>query len=111
MLKASELKTIKRYLDQLEDAKVSFPHSKTLAVYLISDVPFAYLETGKQLYRLSVRTDPILGKLLKDKYEEVTDGQKLNPKIWITIVISGQLSLNELTALIDHSYQLAKSTI
>ena len=107
MLRASDLEAIVNYLNGLEGAIVSYPYSKTIAVYSLKEVPFAYFETGKQLYRLSVRTDPQLGQLLKDKYEEVLSGQKLNPKIWITIVLSGQLSKEEIIDLISHSYQQA----
>lgn len=107
MLKASELKAIESYLSGMENVSVSYPHSKTIAVYSLQNTPFAYLETSKQLYRLSLRADARLGQLLKDKYEEVLSGQKLNPKLWITIVLSGQLSSQEIIDLINHSYQLA----
>lgn len=111
MLEPRDSQTIKEYLDSLQDIEVSYPHTKTLAVYTVKDVPFAYLETGKQLYRLSVQTDPQLAKLLREKYEEVSSGYKLNPKFWITIVVSGQLSINELIALINHSYQIALESV
>lgn len=107
MLKNSELTSIKRYLKKLEGVNASKPHTKSLTVYSVSDVPFAYLESGKQLLRLSLRSDPGLSALLRGKYEEVLPGQQLDTRKWITIIISGQLSTTEITALIDHSYQIA----
>ncbi len=107
MLKTSEIAAIKLYLDQMDSAIVDFPHTKTLAVYSVNDIPFAYFESGRQLLELSLRSDPQLSKLLRSKYEEVASARKLDPRVWYTVVISGQLSIEEIRALIDHSYQLA----
>ncbi len=111
MLKTDETSAIKLYLDQLENTRLAFPHTKTLAVYSVNDIPFAYFETGRQLLELSLRSDPQLSKLLRTKYEEVATARKLDPRVWYTIVVSGQLSLEEITALIDHSYQLALEVV
>lgn len=108
MLKVSDLTAIKRYLKSLEGVAKKYPHSKTLAVYLVNEVPFAYLESGRKPLELSVRMDAQLGRLLRDKYEEVANARKLDSRYWSTIVLSGQLSREEITALIYHSYQLAK---
>lgn len=109
MISVGECQELKDYLTNRPAIACSRPYSKSLLVYSINGKPFAYLETGKQLLNLSVKVDPRLAKLLKTKYEEVSDGYKLNPREWITIVVSGQLSLSELEALIDHSYQLVES--
>lgn len=102
-----QLETIKGYFNELGNFQLEFPYSATLAVYSIESVPFAYLETSKQLLQVSLRSDPLLAEVLRNKYIEVTPGHKLNPKIWNTIIISGQLTLEEIKALINHSYQLA----
>jgi predicted DNA-binding protein (MmcQ/YjbR family) len=107
MLKPSETTAIKRYLDKIKGATKSYPYQKTLAVYSVNGTPFAFLETDKQPLRLSLRSDPELSKLLRAKYEEVTPGHKLDQRYWNTIILSGQLSPDEVLALIDHSYQLA----
>ncbi len=109
MLKPEDNEYIKSYLTKRERAKISYPFSRTLAVFSVDNIPFAYLETGKQLPRLSLRSDPLLAKVLREKYEEVGPGEKLDTRIWSTIVLSGQLSVEEITALIDHSYQLAQA--
>ncbi len=108
MLSQKDTAAISRYLASKKGALESKPYSDTLIVYSLQDTPFAYLETGKQLLTLSLRADPELAKVLRQKYEEVSPGHKLNPKIWNTIVVSGQLSLDEIKALIDHSYHRAK---
>lgn len=85
------------------------PFTKTLLVFSVGETAFAYLETGKQIQRLSLRSDPVLSEFLKERYEEVLPGQKLDQRKWITVILSGQLSFEEITALIDQSYQLAQS--
>lgn len=108
MLKTSDLSAIKRYLKHYDAVSVAFPHSKTLAVYSASnDATFAYLESGRQVPEISLRIDSQLAGLLRDKYEEVSLGRKLDPRQWSTIVLSGQLGLDEVYALIDHSFQSA----
>lgn len=107
MLEQEALQAIETYLGLLKDSSISYPFKKTLAVYSIGGTVFAYLETGKQLVNLSLRSDPHLAALLKERYEEVLPAQRLNQKVWITVVLSGQLSLDEIKGLIDHSYQLA----
>ncbi len=107
MLKLEENQRIIKYLSSLKKTEISYPHTKTLAVYSVDNIAFAYLETSKDILRISLRSDRELSKLLREKYEEVLPGQKLNPSIWNTIIVSGQLSVDDIQALIDHSYDLA----
>ena len=107
MISLDEQQLIQQYLSQQEKATVDFPYTDSLAVYSVNQLPFAYLETVKDPMKVSLRSDPLLAQVLRQKYDEVSPGHKLNPKIWNTIILSGQLSFDEVTALIDHSYQLA----
>lgn len=110
MLKVEENQKIIKYLSSLKETEISYPYTKTLAVYSVKKIPFAYLETSRDILRISLRSDRELSKLLREKYEEVLPGQKLNPNIWNTIILSGQLNPEEIQALIDHSYDLAIKT-
>ena len=109
MLKSEELELIEAYLKNKDSVDLSYPFSDSLAVFSVDKVQFAYLETSMPIYRLSLRSDPQLIDLLIEKYDEVLPGYKLNPKQWLTIVISGQLSVDEIKALVDHSYQIAQT--
>jgi predicted DNA-binding protein (MmcQ/YjbR family) len=100
--------SVTRYIKSLEGAKLSHPYGKDLAVYSIEDQMFAIVEVKKPL-RVSLRCDRKLATILKERYEEVMPGHKLNQNKWITVVLSGQLSLSEIQGLIDHSYQLARA--
>jgi predicted DNA-binding protein (MmcQ/YjbR family) len=93
-----------------------YPFDKKTAVYLISkdkefdsDNMFAVLEEDKVIVRLSLRCDPLLAKILREKYDEVMPGVNLKNDEWNTLVLSGQLSNDDLRGLIRHSYELTKS--
>jgi predicted DNA-binding protein (MmcQ/YjbR family) len=60
----------------------------------------------KHPLRISLKCDPELSTILREKYTEVMEGYHLNKKHWNTIVLSGQLSWEEVQALIRHSYDL-----
>jgi predicted DNA-binding protein (MmcQ/YjbR family) len=67
---------------------------------------FALIPEGKSPISISLKCDPKLAEVLREKYESVMPGYHLNKKHWNTIVLSGQLSWDEVKDLILHSYQL-----
>lgn len=67
---------------------------------------FALIAEGKDPVRLSLKCDPQLSKVLRERYESVQEGYHLNKKHWITIILTGQLEWPEVQDLIRHSYQL-----
>ena len=86
------------------------PFPDPISVYWLPADPdpvmFAVL-SDHSIPRLSLRCDSALMLRLRDKYGTVGPGQKLNRKIWNTILLTGQLSWEEIIGLVDHSYQLA----
>lgn len=100
---------IKQYILSLNDVASSQPFGKDLIVYSINSEMFAILEVNKKPLRLSLRCDRQLAKVLKDRYEVIMPGHKLNQSKWITIVLSGQLNTDQIKDLINHSYYLVKT--
>lgn len=99
-------KTVEEYILSMPNAKLDYPFGEGVAVYKAGDKMFAMIAEGKAPVRLSLKCDPGLSRLLRDKYEEVMPGYHLNKKHWNTIVLSGQLTWDEIQALIRHSYDL-----
>lgn len=66
---------------------------------------FALL-SDHEIPRLSLRCDPVLTAKLRAEYETVSPAQKLNRKLWSTILLTGQLGWEEIVDLVDHSYRL-----
>lgn len=71
---------------------------------------FALISETSTPVRLSLKCDPQLAELLREKYESVLPGYHLNKKHWNTIICSGQVGDDELRDLIRHSYELASSS-
>ena len=99
-------KAVEEYLLSLPNARLDYPFGEDVAVYKVNDKMFALIVEKKTPVRLSLKCDPQLAKLLRQKYEEVQEGYHLNKKHWNTIVLSGQLNWEEIQALIRHSYDL-----
>lgn len=103
-------KQLEKYILSLPSAYLDYPFGKEVAVYKYGKEDkakmFALISEGKEPVQISLKCDPELAKLLRQKYDEVMAGYHLNKKHWNTIVLSGQLSLTEIQDLIRHSYDL-----
>ncbi len=90
---------VKTEKDAYPKSKIQNPES--------TDKMFALIQEGSSPVRLSLKCDPQLAELLREKYETVLPGYHLNKKHWNTIICSGQVPEDELKDLIRHSYELA----
>ena len=102
-------KTVEDYCLSMPNAKLDYPFGEEVAVYKVGDKMFALMAEGKEPVRISLKCDPELSKVLREKYTEVMEGYHLNKKHWNTIVLAGQLSWEEVQALIRHSYDLVRN--
>lgn len=99
-------KEVEDYLLSFPNSKLDYPFGKEAAVYKVHEKMFAIVEEGSQPVKLSLKCDPQLAVMLRDKYETVLPGYHLNKKHWNTILLTGQLSWTEIQDLIRHSYNL-----
>jgi len=99
-------KTVEDYLLSMPNTRLDYPFGKEAAVYKVGDKMFALIAEGSDPVRISLKCDPQLAEVLREKYESVMPGYHLNKKHWNTIVLSGQLPWEEIQGLIRHSYQL-----
>jgi predicted DNA-binding protein (MmcQ/YjbR family) len=105
-MKAMDHKTVEAYVLSMPNAKLDYPFGEGVAVYKVGDKMFALIQEGKEPVRISLKCDPELSKVLRERYESVMEGYHLNKKHWNTIILSGQLEWDEIKALILHSYNL-----
>lgn len=70
---------------------------------------FALIKKNSKPVNISLKCDPSLAKLLREKYETVQEGYHLNKRHWNTIICSGQLPDEELISLARHSYELVSA--
>ena len=99
-------KTVEEYILSMPNSKLEYPFGKEVAVYKVNDKMFALIAEGSDPLRLSLKCDPQLSIILREKYETVMEGYHLNKKHWNTILLTGQVPWEELQGLIVHSYNL-----
>jgi predicted DNA-binding protein (MmcQ/YjbR family) len=99
-------KTVEDYLLSFPNAKLTYPFGEGVAVYKVQDKMFALISEGKTPVQLSLKCDPQLSQVLRERYESVMAGDHLSKKHWNTVVLSGQLSWEEVQDLIRLSYNL-----
>lgn len=99
-------KTVETYILSMQDAKLDYPFGEKVAVYKVHDKMFALIQEESDPVRLSLKCDPQLSKVLRERYETVMPGYHLNKKHWNTIILSGQIEWSEIQDLIRHSYLL-----
>ena len=90
----------------MPNARLDYPFGEDVAVYKVKDKMFALIPEGKDPVRISLKCDPQLAQVLREKYETVLEGYHLNKKHWNTVILTGQLPWKEVQALILHSYHL-----
>jgi predicted DNA-binding protein (MmcQ/YjbR family) len=99
-------KKVEEYILSMPNSRLDYPFGEGVAVYKVNDKMFALIREGKNPVQLSLKCDPKLSAVLRDKYDEVMPGYHLNKKHWNTMVLSGQLQWDEVQDLIRHSYGL-----
>jgi predicted DNA-binding protein (MmcQ/YjbR family) len=103
-------KEVEAYVLSLPNAKLDYPFGQEVAVYKVpvkgEDKMFALISEGSDPVRISLKCDPTLAKLLREKYVTVMEGYHLNKKHWNTIVLSGEIEWPEIQGFIRHSYDL-----
>lgn len=90
----------------MPNARLDYPFGEEVAVYKVGDKMFALVPEKREPISVSLKCDPLLAVTLREKYESVMPGYHLNKKHWNTIVLTGQLSWEEIQDLIRHSYNL-----
>jgi predicted DNA-binding protein (MmcQ/YjbR family) len=99
-------KEVEEYLLSMPNARLDYPFGEGVAVYKVGDKMFALVKEGSTPINISLKCDPRLSATLRERYESVMPGYHLNKKHWNTILLTGQLSWEEVQDLIRHSYQL-----
>jgi len=100
-------KEVETYILSFAGAHLDYPFGEGVAVYkATNEKMFALISEGSKPLRISLKCDPLLARTLRERYESVMPGYHLNKKHWNTIVLTGQLTWEEIQDLIRHSYLL-----
>jgi predicted DNA-binding protein (MmcQ/YjbR family) len=101
-------KQVVEEITKLVDVSRDNRYGKGLTCYIHNDKVFVLLANGTKPVKLSLLCEPLLAKTLRNKYETVMPGERLNKKKWNTVLLTGQLDWQEVIALINHSYLLTE---
>ncbi|MFZ1684372.1 MAG: MmcQ/YjbR family DNA-binding protein [Candidatus Zixiibacteriota bacterium] len=103
-------KEIEDYILSMPSTRLDYPFGEDVAVYKVTvgdeDKMFALMPEKKTPVNLSLKCDPTLAVLLREKYETVLEGYHLNKKHWNTLLLTGQLEEQDIKDMIVHSYNL-----
>jgi predicted DNA-binding protein (MmcQ/YjbR family) len=103
-------KTVEEFILSMPNSRLDYPFGKEAAVYKVKTADdekmYALISEGSEPLRLSLKCDPQLAKLLREKYITVMEGYHLNKKHWNTIILSGEIEWPEIQGFIRHSYDL-----
>ncbi len=104
-------KTVEEFILNMPDVVRDYPFGTGVAVYKVAvqggeTKMFALIAEGSNPLRLSLKCDPQLAVILREKYETIMAGYHLNKKHWNTLLLSGQVPDDEVYDLIRHSYVL-----
>lgn len=105
-----ERKELEDFILGLPHTKLTYPFGEEVAVYKVpvkgEDKMFALIPENKTPLSVSLKCDPQLAEVLREKYVSVMPGYHLNKKHWNTVVLSGELPWEEVQGFITHSYKL-----
>ena len=82
------------------------PFGPDVLVFKVRGKMFALAALDELPTTVNLKCDPDLALDLRDRYEQVRPGYHMNKKHWNTLVLSGQLTWDEVQHLIRHSYEL-----
>jgi predicted DNA-binding protein (MmcQ/YjbR family) len=102
-------KEIEKAILALPGTRLDYPFDEKTAVYrAANDKMFVLIAEGSKPLSISLKGDPQLNQLLREKYESVQPGFHLNKKHWNTYILTDQIPDNEILDLVRHSYELVK---
>jgi predicted DNA-binding protein (MmcQ/YjbR family) len=109
-------KDLEEYLLSFPNTWLDFPFGESTSVYKIGHKEtgegkmFALIANDSKPLRVSLKCDPQLAEVLREKYETVLPGYHLNKKHWNTIICTGQMPNQEIKDLAHLSYQLVEKS-
>jgi len=110
-------KEFETFLLSFANTWLDFPFGEGTSVYKVGDKSagegkiFAIVQDKSEPLQVSLKCDPQLATLLRERYETVLPGYHLNKKHWNTIILTGQLPDSEVKDLAHLSYQLVSKSL
>lgn len=88
------------------EAMETYPANDDASVYKVRHKMFALVSDNQGIGRINVKCDPDKAVVLREKYESIIPGYRMNKRHWNTILLNGSVPADKIRQLIDHSYGL-----
>jgi predicted DNA-binding protein (MmcQ/YjbR family) len=105
------IETFREYCLGKPAATEGTPFGPEDIVFKVAGKIFAIAALMEVPPRVNLKCDPDLALELRDRYEQVTPGYHMNKKHWNTVVLEGVIPEQEITKMIDHSYELVVQSL
>jgi predicted DNA-binding protein (MmcQ/YjbR family) len=96
---------IREYCLSKKGVTEEFPFDEVTLVFKVMGKIFALVALEGEL-SVNLKCEPARALELRERFSVVRPGYHMNKKHWNTVYIDGSMSRNQLTGLIDHSYEM-----
>lgn len=69
---------------------------------------FAFIFKYQDSIWINVKCEPLKGQFLRENHEDIRPAYHMNKKHWISIILEGNLSIEEIKNCIQSSYQMTR---
>jgi predicted DNA-binding protein (MmcQ/YjbR family) len=101
-----DLAALRKFLIAKKATTEETPFGPDVLVFKVLGKMYALIAWKADPLRLSLKCDPFIAEILREKYAAVEPGYHLNKQQWNTIVLDGSVPDPEVRDWIDASYDL-----
>ncbi len=106
------IEELRTYCLKKKGATESFPFGEQTLVFKIGDKIFLLAGLDAHPLSFNAKCDPEEAINLREQYpNSVFPGFHMNKKHWNTVVLDGEISLDQAKRMIDHSYELVFNSL
>ncbi|MFY0544055.1 MmcQ/YjbR family DNA-binding protein [Brevibacillus sp. H7] len=87
-------------------AALAYPFGVDVPVINVGSKMFALFGIQEDGGRINLKCDPDRSAALREQYAAIQPGYHMNKRHWNTVIVDGSLTDEEISMLIDHSYEL-----
>lgn len=96
---------LREYCLTKRGAEETYPFGE-VPVFKVMGKMFALVSVNENPPTITLKCNPTLGQLQREKYPAVKPGYHMNKQHWNTVTVDGSIPPDELREMIDDSYEL-----
>jgi predicted DNA-binding protein (MmcQ/YjbR family) len=102
---------IEVYLSSFKGGESSFPFGPEALVFKVMGKMYAIVSQDEEIPSVTLKVKPADGEVLESQFDSVTTGYHMNKRHWVTISLTGELTLDMIKSLCEDSYQLVVNNL